>query len=680
MAEQNLILNIVTFSPPKEKQEFSFFTEKKAGFFPISKREFPLNINDIIDKSITDTVEFLYTDFSVSPDKKNNIVVDMHKCTRFAKHYYTYLIHQYFKTKADITNSNFIHDNEVWFTNKAESTKDWLAYTVYTVKTQINRDTYKPELVLSYDGVSKVLIKSLNELEYDTTLYRRVVYDKQIYRYEDMPEVAKYDLAKVFPVLNNPLKKAMGFPVEVKFIKNKYLNFYNIIDDFYKKHINTAEFKIIIPLNGNGFLKVEKTAINNTTPGSNKLLFGQGASDVNPYFGLNKSGPYSLSPLPHIKFIFIFHKADKDLANELFEWFNGKKTGFSGFKNFIKLSFSIDIANSIIFENLDNPIEEIRQQLSVKERDAQTRYIAVYISPFTKNETDPDKQKVYYQVKQELLKYEITSQVIDKTSLHKEGFKFYLPNIAIAILAKLNGVPWRLERTVANELIVGVGAFKNAALDEKYLGSAFCFSNDGHFKGFDCYSATDTFMLAGSISKAVRKYRSENTEVKRLVIHFYKTMGRRELEPIEKQLKELGLDIPVIIITINKTESKDLVIFDSNHKELIPISGTFVKVGWQSFLLCNNTRYGTSASEKIEGFPFPIRIKISSTQENIFDDDTVIKGLIDQVYQFSRMYWKSVKQQNLPVTIKYPEMVAEIFPYFENKSIPSFGRDNLWFL
>ena len=40
----------------------------------------------------------------------------------------------------------------------------------------------------------------------------------------------------------------------------------------------------------------------------------------------------------------------------------------------------------------------------------------------------------------------------------------------------------------------------------------------------------------------------------------------------------------------------------------------------------------------------------------------LINQFIDQVYQFSRMYWKSTNQQSLPVTIKYPEMVAEIFP------------------
>jgi hypothetical protein len=44
------------------------------------------------------------------------------------------------------------------------------------------------------------------------------------------------------------------------------------------------------------------------------------------------------------------------------------------------------------------------------------------------------------------------------------------------------------------------------------------------------------------------------------------------------------------------------------------------------------------------------------------------------------MYWKSVRQQNLPVTIKYPEMVAQIAPHFDGDDIPAYGKENLWFL
>nr|WP_297655712.1 hypothetical protein [uncultured Prevotella sp.] len=57
----------------------------------------------------------------------------------------------------------------------------------------------------------------------------------------------------------------------------------------------------------------------------------------------------------------------------------------------------------------------------------------------------------------------------------------------------------------------------------------------------------------------------------------------------------------------------------------------------------------------------------------------MIQELIGQVYQFSRIYWKSVKQQGLPVTIKYPEMIAEIMPHFESPTIYPDSK-SLWFL
>lgn len=158
-------------------------------------------------------------------------------------------------------------------------------------------------------------------------------------------------------------------------------------------------------------------------------------------------------------------------------------------------------------------------------------------------------------------------------------------------------------------------------------------------------------------------------------------MSRKELKPIETGLNDLGLDIPVFIVSINKTESHDVVAFDNKWHGLMPKSGTFINLGYNRFLLFNNTRYNNNGSVKeSDGYPFPVKLSIRCTHEELADDFKSVKELIDQVYQFSRMYWKSVRQQNLPVTIKYPEMVAEIFPHFEGNEIPTFGKDNLWFL
>ena len=187
--------------------------------------------------------------------------------------------------------------------------------------------------------------------------------------------------------------------------------------------------------------------------------------------------------------------------------------------------------------------------------------------------------------------------------------------------------------------------------------------------------------MAGSIREAVTKFLEINKNASRLIIHFYKVISKRQLKPILDTLyNSLNLSIPVIIVTINKTASKELLAFDTAHTELMPVSGTYIRVAEREYLLFNNTRYNETSKPTARGYDFPVKIKFTSTHLELLEDIDLINLLIDQVYQFSRMCWKSVSQQNLPVTIKYPEMVAEIYPYFKYDKLPDFGKETLWFL
>jgi hypothetical protein len=135
----------------------------------------------------------------------------------------------------------------------------------------------------------------------------------------------------------------------------------------------------------------------------------------------------------------------------------------------------------------------------------------------------------------------------------------------------------------------------------------------------------------------------------------------------------------IVVVTINKTESSDFIAFDNDSKDLMPVSGTYFEIMKGKFILFNNARHNPElASPRIKHFP--VKLSLFCTDDDYFNERDNINGIIDQVYQFSRMYWKSVRQQNLPVTIKYPEMVAKIFPFFEGDKIPDFGKNNLWFL
>lgn len=187
--------------------------------------------------------------------------------------------------------------------------------------------------------------------------------------------------------------------------------------------------------------------------------------------------------------------------------------------------------------------------------------------------------------------------------------------------------------------------------------------------------------LAGAIQEAIINYKNVIQNPQRLIIHYYKDMSEREVEVIEDALYKLDVDIPIFVVTINKTESEDIIVYDDAFSDKMPYSDRFVNLGNNQYLLCNNTRYEDNIQSNIEGYPFPVKLKINCPTDSFLLNQNTIVELIEQVYQFSRIYWKSVRQQNLPVTIKYPEMVAQIAPYFTNGCIPNnIGKDNLWFL
>ena len=144
-------------------------------------------------------------------------------------------------------------------------------------------------------------------------------------------------------------------------------------------------------------------------------------------------------------------------------------------------------------------------------------------------------------------------------------------------------------------------------------------------------------------------------------------------------LYKLDLKIPVFIISINSTEDAGILAFDDSNDKM-PLSGTIIPIKTNEFFLFNNSKYNQGDNCD---YHFPVKVKITkqisnSSNHEISKFETF--EMLNQIYQFSRIYWKSLKQQNLPVTVKYPKMLAKILPHFSDFELPAFGKSNLWFL
>lgn len=697
--QQSILLNIIPFAPAAKELTFKFLTHKPdhETFSPIHKDDLEGQLVGIIEEEKLEHGNWLYTNFSHDLEDAFSMTVNLVESPYFALHYYRHIIREYFRKHASLMHCNFTKDIVVWYEAKDQSSTKFTLFYQFTLKLQQARISEGPEMVVSFDGTTKILKKSLADINnFDTQLYNWIAYKNRLYRYKYMPADIKNDLANAFPVLSNTLKPHFEIAFDSPDFKNRYPKYLQNINGFVKKYLNDPTLIQQLGFKAELYTTDQEGEVGTIESESFDLEYGKDPKGVrysgrDPHKDFKKYKAYMPAPPPNnVKFFFIYQKDQKTTAvKALYEFlkdgYKHDRWPFPSMEAYISQPLQLDIEANIEFKTIETAFDTIKTAVKNMKRLPDTKYMALFVNPVSKFEKDQTKVNIYYKIKEVLLYENILSQVVKAEHLYRNGkpndfFNTFLPHIEVALLAKLGGIPWRLKRPSTNELIVGVGAFYSITRKTRFVGSAFCFNNEGIFKGFDCFRSQDATSLAGSIREAVAKFIAVNYKATRLVIHFYKDISKKELEPIMQTLHTLGLNIPVVIVNVNKTESKSIIGFDTLSKELMPQSGTYIKIGSSEYLLFNNTRYDVYSKPADKEYHFPLKLNLSCSIPNYFDDPTVAKQLIDQVFQFSRMYWKSTNQQSLPVTIKYPEMVAQIYPYFTYDKLADFGKENLWFL
>ncbi len=738
---EDLHLNTLAFAFPAEPVTFYFTKDDipEEKLTRLSLLQFPANVSSLFPG--LGNAEFIYTSFARKVDGLQPFPIDFKNPDNYnlVKKYYNREIRLYFVRKNILVERTFVGDNQVWLRAKVDAEHAPLAsatYDRYTVKVNYNHMLKTPELAISYDGQALLCKKSIAELRqelndsvtdpFDTTpavnldgLFNRVLLvshingDRKkkafkIRKYEklvdDIDQGLTIDYAKVYPIINRGLAEYLGYPEASEEeeemygepVRNRYLKYIPKIFAFKNKFICCDEFRKIMPV-VDDFTAVTAGRVSTS---SKMLAFGmddetgEHHKDVVPQLGLNY-GPYSQLRNNSVKIFFIAHEQEAEFTKKFWTMFS---KGYAGFANTCRypyqglsyyLGTNVEIVRGVLFKDEKDPVSAIGQHIQrIRQEAGDAPLLAFYFTPIGKNDKSAELTDVYYKVKEYLLNFGIQSQCIETAKAltaykndedrKRYDFIYTLQNISIAVHAKMGGTPWLIDIPPYRELVVGVGAF--AHKDTKYIGSAFSFDNTGAFNSFEYFQKDELEELAGSIQNAVIEYSHTIENPTRLILHYYKDMNEDEVAVIEKALYDLKLDIPIFVVTINKTEAEDIFVFDDAYDGKMPYSGNYINLGRNNYLLCNNTRYQFGRKDP-EGYPFPVKLKIHCPTDPSLLNQNTVQNLIDQVYQFSRIYWKSIKQQNLPVTIKYPEMVARIAPHFTGGVIPTaIGRNNLWFL
>lgn len=180
MTTSNLTFNMLTFNHPSEEYTFYFYKDERENLKRVHKTLVPEEVIEEFgeqDHYYTSFVEEQEGALSVSklskPDYYQSINENSEevwvKKINFAfsksllKRYYNGLIHNYFQSSGCLVKPNFVNDVEVWVKEKCQN-DDYTLFMRFTVKVQIARITNQPELLISFEGRSKLFKKSVEAL------------------------------------------------------------------------------------------------------------------------------------------------------------------------------------------------------------------------------------------------------------------------------------------------------------------------------------------------------------------------------------------------------------------------------------------------------------------------------------------------------------------------------------
>ncbi|MFT3784080.1 MAG: Piwi domain-containing protein [Nibricoccus sp.] len=319
-----------------------------------------------------------------------------------------------------------------------------------------------------------------------------------------------------------------------------------------------------------------------------------------------------------------------------------------------------------------------------------------------------DSRNPYLHAKALLLSTGIPVQEAKESTILKTGdyVGYTYRNIAVALYAKLNGLPWTVShtRTFHDELVLGIGLAEitGSRIDthQRHMGITTVFRGDGNYLlssiTNECSYADYPRVLYDSMVQTLSDIRQRNGWQKndriRIVFHGSKPLKNVEIDAImadcvKQAAPEQHVDFAFIDVvqdhpfSVYDTFSEGIELKnDSGRKGVfVPERGLLVQLGNRTRLL--STIGPQQIKRDVTPLPKPLLLKLH--------DRSTVRDLIylsEQVLKFTSLTWRSTQPASKPVTIYYSELIAELLARL--RAVPGWSPNMLrtkllaskWFL
>lgn len=319
----------------------------------------------------------------------------------------------------------------------------------------------------------------------------------------------------------------------------------------------------------------------------------------------------------------------------------------------------------------------------------------------------PDRDNPYLHAKAVCLMAGVPVQEARLSTITRSHYElmYVAQNMAIALYAKLGGVPWTVDHdlTVTDEIVIGMGTceLSGSRFDERqrHIGITTVFRGDGNYLlsnlSRECAYAEYPEVLKTSTSDILREIKSRNGwqpgDTVRIVFHAFKPLRNIEVAEIAAEcVKELGTDQQFQFAYLTVSHAHPFKLLDTaqggrsarhgaKKGVYVPDRGVVTQLGRFTRLLSTN---GPMLVKRPTS-PLPSPLLIHLHPQSTYG---ALDYLAEQVLKFTSLSWRSTLPCLDPVTIYYSELIAGLLGRL--KSVPDWSpamlnvklRASRWFL
>ena len=466
--------------------------------------------------------------------------------------------------------------------------------------------------------------------------------------------------------------------------KNYYSDKFRLIQNFISaiydiiENIGTEEQTI----------KIERDLIKTTVFHLNKkeYIFNNDNSANSQFQGIRNFGPYK-NIGQEVMFAFIFEDRFKSFANELYLSLTGKLNPgtFPGLEQMFGIDINVKNVKQIKIEDYSNNslLKVVDTVKNLQEINNDKKVIGIYIEDCAIDIEDIPASNHYYYLKYNFIKNDLPLQVINYRKLgERNSLKWSTSNIALAMFAKMGGIPWVVKPSNKNCLILGIGSShkKNRDTGEisKYFAYTVCLDSSGLYKTLEVLAdeTSESSYLQKLTSNLVNILKdSQQANYETCVLHLPFKIKKKEINAISDAVKQVT-DIELVVIKVNIDNKYFGYSF---HNTLVPYESSFVKLSKDEYIVWfEGLLYGKEVVDKRLSNPVHIKFLSTNNKKNL-DEQTFLQDILN----LSGANWRGFNAKSIPISIYYSQIIAkytEAFEHISGYEEGSISNDKPWFL